>query len=309
MEDFIISIFSASDTVWDALINGIAMQLFTAAPNEFAEGDLFQVAHAAYNAVADICIPIAVVFFLIAIIKTTISTPQDQQVHRVLHEGIKFAIIIGIIGNLWFIMKQVITVCNGIVENIGGASDIQLNCSDQISVLIDNGLLDKPDVEVHFFTLGQDLANLIGAWILYGILVVFLMLVGLITLVVIIKCSFDIIIIAFKRIIKPLIILPFAGISIAFGAGSGEIERVMIAYIKTFIGLCLMGAFMIVCVQLGVALMNSETVMGLFGFNDEINGLSDQYLTVLMLGIKNCLTPMVISGAIKGVDGLVARFL
>ena len=39
-------------------------------------------------------------------------------------------------------------------------------------------------------------------------------------------------------------------------SGSHEAERVATSYLKTFFGLCLSGAFMVVSVKLGVALAN-----------------------------------------------------
>lgn len=104
---------------------------------------------------------------------------------------------------------------------------------------------------------------------------------------------------AFQRILKPLMVLPFAGIAIALGAGGHEISRSLVSYIKTFFGFCISGAMMVVAVKCGVSLCTNLV-------NFDLSGASDIYKCILIT-VQMSITPIVISGLVKGSDSIIAR--
>ena len=124
---------------------------------------------------------------------------------------------------------------------------------------------------------------------------------AIVTLGVIVAACVSIINSAYQRILKPLVILPFSSITVAMASGSHEAERVSTSYIKTFFGLCLSGAFMVVSVKLGVALTNG-------GFISPPDDASIN-TKVLFIAVENMVTPTIIAGLVKATDSTIARFL
>ena len=94
-------------------------------------------------------------------------------------------------------------------------------------------------------------------------------------------------------------ILPFAGIAIALGAGGHDISRSLVSYIKTFFGFCISGAVMIIAIKTGVSLCTT-----LVGF--DLTGASNIYKCILIT-VQMAITPIVISGLVKGSDAIIAR--
>ena len=129
---------------------------------------------------------------------------------------------------------------------------------------------------------------------------IMLFLAAIITLIITVSSCISILSSAFQRIIKPLVILPFAAITVAMGAGSGESTRVMTQYLKTFYGFCISGAFMLVCVKLGVALSD-----GLISF--DMASLST-YEKALYNSVQCAITPIVIAGLVKTADSVIGKF-
>lgn len=97
---------------------------------------------------------------------------------------------------------------------------------------------------------------------------------------------------AFQRILKPLAILPFSSVTVAMASGTGEASRVTANYLKTFFGFCISGAFMVISVKIGVALING----GLIVFNYKSMDITSK---LLYITVQNAITPIVISGLVK----------
>ena len=68
MADIVKALYNCAFSVWNALI-GIAMTLFTTSPKTAGGGTPYSVVHTFYNAISDATVPIATVFFIIAIYK------------------------------------------------------------------------------------------------------------------------------------------------------------------------------------------------------------------------------------------------
>ena len=81
MADIVKALYNCAFFVWNNLI-GIAMTLFTTSPKSAGGGTPYTVVHNFYNAISDATVPIATVFFIIAIYKSVVSTPPAQQAQR-----------------------------------------------------------------------------------------------------------------------------------------------------------------------------------------------------------------------------------
>ena len=78
MADIVKALYNCAFTVWNALMR-IAMTLFTTSPKLAGGGTPYSTVHTFYNAIADTTVPIATVFFIIAIYKSVVSAPPGQQ--------------------------------------------------------------------------------------------------------------------------------------------------------------------------------------------------------------------------------------
>lgn len=118
-------------------------------------------------------------------------------------------------------------------------------------------------------------------------------------LLVMVASSLSIISSAFERILKPLVLMPFAGIAVAMGAGGHEISRSMVQFLKTFFGFCISGAMMVVIIKTGCVMCTELVSDALYGTNDMEN--------CIMITVQAAITPIVIAGLVKGTDGMIQR--
>lgn len=289
MADIVKALYNCAFTVWNALMK-IAMTLFTTSPKLAGGGTPYSTVHTFYNAIADATVPIATVFFIIAIYKSVVSAPPGQQAQRFLQDALRYCIILYIAANMWSIMGYIIDFTDGITGKISATSGYTLSVSGDMESIIDS-CLELPSFELSgewlekfWSTIGCSLLFLIG---------------GIVLLFIMVASCLSIISSAFQRILKPLMILPFAGIAIALGAGGHDISRSLLTYIKTFFGFCISGALMVVAVKTGVSLCTN-----LVNFN--LAGASNVYKCILIT-VQMAITPIVISGLVKGSDAITSR--
>lgn len=289
MESVVKALYSGAFAIWNALIE-IAMTLFTTSPKVAGGGSPYATVHTIFNAISDATIPIATVFFIIALYKTVVSAPPEQQAQRFLMDALKYCMILFVAANLWNIMGYIMDFSDGITARISATSGYTLTMSGDLEDIIEE-CLELPEFELT----GEWFEEL---WSVVGCSLIF-MLAGVVLLLVMVASCISIVSCAFQRILKPLIILPFAGIAVAMGAGGQDISRSMFNYMKTFFGFCISGAVMIIAVKTGVSLCTD-----LVNFN--LAGTSDIYKCI-MITVQSAITPIVISGLVKGSDSMISR--
>ena len=295
-------IFNAGFYVWNQIIN-VAMTLFSTSPTTAAGGSIYSTARSLFDAIKSISLPIAIIFFLIALLKDVVTCPPDQQARKFVGDGLRFGIMVGILANLWDIMGYVIQIADGVTAQMGAGTlpgptlpaGLDAMCTE-----ID----DVPNIMDSFSGgFGHIVEGIVDWFNKYYALMgmsLLLKLMAVVCTVVYIACAISVLSSAYQRVIKPLVIMPFACITVAMATGSGDASRVTTQYLKTFFGLCLGGAFMIVCVRLGTALC-----AGLITFS---GGTSD--FERIIIGCVECtIAPLITSGLIKSVDGIIARFM
>lgn len=294
-------IFNTAYSIWNSLIQ-TAMELFTTSPTA-ANGSVYSTCKVLFNSISDIAIPIAIVFFLLAICKDVIAAPAEQQLKKLFSSGLKFCILVGVLINLWDVMGYIIQITDGVTDAMAseGASEgiatYKMEISDELKSVINEVNNLAPTTAFDWSTIG----TFIKEFLEIAMIKLLFFLAAIITLFVIVASGISIISSAYQRILKPLVILPFASITVALASGSHEAERVSSSYLKTFFGLCLSGAFMVVSVKLGVALTNG-------GF---ISPPADASVNtkVLFISIQNMVTPTIIAGLVKTTDSTIGRFL
>ena len=289
MTDIVKALYNCAFTIWNTLIE-LAMTLFTTSPKTAGAGSPYQTVHAFYNAISDATVPIATVFFIIAIYKAVVSAPPGQQAMRFLQDALRYCIVLYIAANMWKIMGYIIDFSDGITAKITATSGYTLTVSGDMEKVIDSCLqfpafeLSGEWVEKFWTTIGCSLLFLIG-----GIVLLFIMVASCLSIV----SS------AFQRILKPLMILPFAGIAIALGAGGHDISRSLVSYIKTFFGFCISGAMMVIAIKCGVSLCTNFVSFDLSSSSD--------IAKCILITVQMSITPIVIAGLVKGSDAMIAR--
>ena len=291
MAEIIKVIYNVGYSLWDSIV-GIAMTLFTTSPTA-ASGGVYATAYSLYLAISDISIPIAIVFFLLAIIKDVTSTPPDQQIRRFLGDALKFGVMVGILVNLWSIMGYIIQIADGITSNLASGASYSITMPANLESTIDTAV-EAPDFECD--QIGQSIIDIV-TWI-FGIVVC--VIAGIVTLFIILASSISILSSAFQRILKPLVLLPFSCITVALAAGTGDAARVTSNYIKTFFGFCISGAFMVICVNLGAALGSSLVNLN-YGSMSTIG-------QILVVSVQAAIIPIIISGLVKNADSIIGKF-
>lgn len=274
-------IYSTAYAIWNYFI-GIAMTLFTTSP-KVANGGIYATTYTLYRAIANIAVPIAIVFFLIAIFKDVLATPADQQIRKFASDALKFTVMIGILINLWTIMGYIMQIADGVTSSFASVTtgSYEFSPSSDLGVAITS----LENIDGFWTRLTARAILLVGSFATFG---------------VIIGASFSIVSCSFQRIIKPLVVLPFSSIAVAMGSGSNhDTNRIMVSYLKTFFGFCISGAFMVVCVKLGASLSD-----GLVAF--DMNSLGDLE-RVIFISVQNAVTPLVIAGLVKGADSMIAK--
>lgn len=294
-------IFNTAYSIWNSLIK-TAMELFTTSPTA-ANGSVYSTCKILFNSISDIAIPIAIVFFLLAICKDVIAAPAEQQLKKLFSSGLKFCILVGVLINLWDVMGYIIQIADGVTDAMAseGIATYKMEISDDLKNILTEVNNLAPTTQIHFTSFGSDLISFAKEFLEIAITRLLFFIAAIITLFVIVASGISIISSAYQRILKPLVILPFASITVALASGSHEAERVSSSYLKTFFGLCLSGAFMVVSVKLGVALTNG-------GFISPPAGASVN-TKVLFISIQNMVTPTIIAGLVKTTDSTIGRFL
>ncbi len=291
METVVKALYNASFSIWNELI-GLAMTLFTTSPKSAAGGSPYGTVHALYSSISSATIPIATCFFVIAIYKSVVTSPPEQQAQRFLMDGVRYCIILFIASHLWEFLGYIIEFSDGITKTIGTTTGYKLSMGGELERIIHDSLT-LPEFELS----GEWVGNLFEAIGCAALLLIG----GLILVLVMVASCISITSSAFQRILKPLIMMPFAGIAIAMGAGGHEIGRSTFQYLKTFFGFCISGAMMVVIIKTGCTLCTEVVSAKLIGNSDIEN--------CIMMTVQASITPIVISGLVKGTDSVISRML
>jgi hypothetical protein len=166
MEEVVKALYNCAFTIWNDLMK-IAMTLFTTSPKLAASGTPYATVHTIYNAISDATVPIATVFFIIAIYKSVISAPPGQQALRFLQDALRYCIILYIAVNMWKVMGYIMDFADGITAKITATSGYTLTVSGDMESIIDE-CLKLPNFELS----GEWLSNF---WSTIGCSLLFLM--------------------------------------------------------------------------------------------------------------------------------------
>ena len=131
MDGIVKALYNCAFSIWNTLIE-IAMTLFRTSPKTAGYGMPYATVHALYNAISDATVPIATVFFIIAIYKSVVSAPPGQQALRFMQDALRYVMILFLAANMWSIMGYIIDFSDGITTQITATSGYTLTMSGDI---------------------------------------------------------------------------------------------------------------------------------------------------------------------------------
>ncbi|MCR5196582.1 MAG: type IV secretion system protein [Pseudobutyrivibrio sp.] len=269
---------------------------------------LWGVAKNCFTVLKDITIPIATIFFIVAIYKAVISKPPEEQFKQFFMESLKFIMVLFIAGNLFEFLTLITQITEGITDAV--LSKAQPNFTDskffddgkqQILTAIQN--YDNPKLE--------DLCKgdiLVFCEKIFTFLIYFLG--GLGTIIIYGKAGFSIVMATIERIVKPLLMIPFSTIVVGIGACSEEGERMIWNYLKNFLAFSLSGVFILIAVNMGSALsgMPIFDLSGIVNMNNGVPSDAGEYIISALVALFRINIPMLItSGLVKSADSFMSR--
>ena len=123
---------------------------------------------------------------------------------------------------------------------------------------------------------------------------------GVITVLIMISSGLAVIGIAYQRIIKPLIMIPFSTIVLGMSCCSDEGSKMMWSIGKTFLGFCISGAFMMLALYMG-SLISTELLGDVVGSVE--NDISVGIVTIVRFNMG----ALIITGLLKSMDAMVQK--
>ncbi len=295
MQVILKALYKVGFLIWNAFIDS-AVNLFTTSVKDSDLAGLMETAKGIFDGIIDCTIPLATLFFIIAIYKTVSSTPPEQQARKFMLDIFKYVMILYISSQLWNILGYVIDFTDGVTSIIADGSDYATIDTENNEVF---DTIDGLDLSIadHGLNIGEAILDAIGI----VVTIIVYLIGGVVSILVLASAGLTVIGVAFERIIKPLVILPFSTIVLGVGACSGEGERMMWHYGKTFLSFCISGAFMITAIKLGNAMFST------FNLAENINADGNDTIEAIVAIVQVDMTAIVITGLLKSMDSIVAK--
>jgi hypothetical protein len=139
METVVKALYNASFAIWNTLI-GIAMTIFRTSPTAVSGGTPYGIVHSLYTSISSATIPIATCFFVIAIYKSVVTAPPEQQAQRFLMDGVRYCIILFVAANLWQILGYIMEFSDGITATLGGGAGYMLSMDGDLERIVSENL-------------------------------------------------------------------------------------------------------------------------------------------------------------------------
>lgn len=293
LADKIIDIYGVGFDFWNN-IAGMAMGMFKDNPKTWAEGLAFDTMLGVYKGMKSVLIPLMVGFFFIKLLKELLSAPWEQVYRKFLTNVAHFAIMLVIILNLWDITGMVIdvaSVCNVAIikatengsktrPNIDKGEEKDNNNKDAWKMHMDKTFKEKIE---EICSEGKFVEKLIAN--------ILLLIVSAFSAGIFIMSSFSILKFAYVRLLKPLIMLPFAGLAVALSVGTEKMAQTTFNFYKSIVLFCLSGAYMSLCLCMAKFLTNIAWI--------QTAEHESFWFTLSIMIAQGILTPTIISGLIK----------
>ena len=295
----VVSIFQVGCDIWDYFIN-ITFDVLELNPFE-AEGSLKGIIEDMYNGFQSVALTLCLIFCLIAILRDCVTSPPGQQLHKLANSALKYFVMIGVVSKLWELLELIISFTDWATSSVVGTK-IPLDFTEAGKVILEYFSTNEPSFDLF------DIGGSILGFLRYMVCGLICSIFGIIFILVAAACAIIILSAAYQRIFKPLIIMPFSALFVAMGSSNGDSSHTLWNFIKTFLGFCMAGALMAVCIKVGQVVMTSATIIDTFNL-DPSNPESSIIYGVLLVTVQASLTPIIIAGLCKSVDSMISKIL
>lgn len=245
--------------------------LVTTSPQTFKGGAVWGVMQSLHNAMIGIGYALIVLFFAISLFKNTANFHELKRPEAAVHYLIRFVAAKTLVGYGMDIMLNIFSICNGVVSDMaagmGGISQAMVALPGEVQAAIENvGFLAS-----------------IPLW-----------LVTILGSLFITVLSFVMILTVYGRFFRLYMYTALAPLPLASFAGEST-QSVGISFIKSYVGVCLEGAVIVLACVIYAAFVSRPTVSG-----GEATTIVWSYLTEIIFNM------LVLVGLIKGSDRMPA---
>ncbi|NEX02362.1 hypothetical protein SAMN04487829_1989 [Pseudobutyrivibrio sp. NOR37] len=299
MKDVIRALFAAGFKIWDNCINFAGKQFYLSTQEAGEKIGIWDTIENLFFAVKNSAIPLATLFFIIAIYKSVVSSPPEQALKKFLSDALKYAVVLLVIDKLDKIILAIMEYANLFAKSFGMAGESNLSNGREaanVKACVESLDMDLGGVDVMDF--GATIENFfeqMGPFIL-------LFISGVITILVLVGSGLTVIGIAYQRIIKPLIMIPLSAIVLSMSCCSDEGSKTLWSMGKSFLGLCISGGFFVFAIRLGQNI--SGALLTLAPVSDASGGDATEVL-LAVVGANMC--AIITTGLLKSMDAMVQK--
>ena len=248
--------------------------LVTTSPQIFKGGAVWGVMQSLHNAMIGIGYALIVLFFAISLFKNTANFHELKRPEAAVHYLIRFVAAKTLVGYGMDIMLNIFSICNGVVSDMaagmGGISQAMVTLPGEVQSAIENvGFLAS-----------------IPLW-----------LVTILGSLFITVLSFVMILTVYGRFFRLYMYTALAPLPLASFAGEST-QSVGISFIKSYVGVCLEGAVIVLACVIYAAFVRTPTVSG-----GEATTMVWSYLTEIIFNM------LVLVGLIKGSDRIIHEMM
>lgn len=270
LHDFLESGVSMYNALVDASVN-----LITADPKTL-KSELWDIVSFFNNSLIAVCGIAATILILINFCSSSLDVRENVRLETMLKLFIKISLCNFFITQNMQIIGAVMSMGQYIVGKAGSAGTGHL--------ALGSGL-----AEAKFKNNGAGI-----------LLIIFL---TMLTFLVLVSCGFALLMAAYKRLFKILLIIPYGGLAFATIAGDRDISRSAVTYVKYILGTFLEAAVMILILRM-TGILNLTNPAGLLN-NAGISAFNNVYGSLAML----CFNSLITVGLVMEADNLIHRSL
>ncbi|MCR4567801.1 MAG: hypothetical protein K5769_07100 [Pseudobutyrivibrio sp.] len=251
-----------------------------------------------FDSLLEFTIPIATVFFIIAIYKSVISKPADEQAKELVVNVIRYAVILVVSLHLFEIMEWFMKLMEDITFSFySGHKQTNKDFFNSGLGTINAALngYEPPSVWDLFQGKFRPFCDSIFTYVLY-------FLGGLLTLYTFVSSGYSMLMVSIHRIFKPIMMVPFSTIILGIGTCSGEGDRMLWRFFKNLLGLGLSGVFILIALKIGSYIEGKD----LFANLTTVAGKSSEAKAIVAL--ININIPVVLTtGLVKSADSFMGK--
>ncbi len=277
---------------------------------------LWEASKVCFNEMLNVAIPIATIFFIIAIYKSVVSKPPEEQPKEFFIEAVRYMFIIFIISNLFNMLTLITEAADGVTDAVLNYKDFnpKVAANDTGQKYADYGIdYDNSTIKAYlnkFCVEDKDSHNIkkyedknVLDFFVDMFQYIFLFFGGLATLLIFGVAGYTIVMSTIQRIVKPLAMLPFSTIIVGMGACSGDGERAISNFVKKLIQHCLSGVFIILALKMGSLLAR----MDLFDVGSKW-AIGEKNILWAFAGILNVNLPVILTtGLVKSSETFMEK--